>query len=249
MSDESSARLIVTQETVSRDNPDIKMTPPSDDSPMQRFKATWSDQELADELKDWRPERVAQYIQALADSVELMFSSIDDASSKTLCSLCLDMKAAGVSALEFDAVFEGSRFGVKHESYKGRVALDDRWSEPLGPGPERVTTEQRLAEATGSEPGPAERLGKLWADPSGCLALYDQLRSAFGDEDGTRTAGRVVFLLLHLELLSQRRSEDSRVVMGGLTESKDDLSGGVGGELECHRREQSFLSPAPKKRM
>jgi hypothetical protein len=249
MSDQSSPRMVVSQEHVSRSNPDIKMTPPAEDSPMQRFKATLSAQEVADELKDWRRDRVVEYIQALADSVELMFSSTSDASSKTLASLCLDMNAQGISAFDFDVAFAGSRFGVRHEFYKGRVELHESAQEPLAPGAERVVTEQRLAVALGQEPEDAQRLGKLWADPSGCLALYDQLKVAFGDEDGSLTAGRVVFLLMHFEMLSQRRSEDSTVVMGGLAENKNDVYSRLVGQVECSRRERSFLSPAPKRRM
>lgn len=249
MSQDPSPRVVVTREKTQRDNPEIVMRPPAEDSPMKRFEATWSDQERADELKDWRRERVGQYIQALSESLERMFSSLDDASCKTLVSLSLDMKAAGLERLEFKTEFSGSYFGAQSESYAGVVELTGpSAAKPAGEG-ERVVVERELAAATGEAPEPAERLGKIWADPQGCLALYDQLRLAFGDEDGTKTAGRTAFLLMHLELLSQRRSESSSVELKGLTEGPAPDSDGIGARVECARRESGPNSPAAKRRM
>lgn len=239
------AELGISKHLIKRQNPVIEMIPPGPDTPMKRFRKTWTKAERATELGEWDRARVAQYIQCSASGLAALFHSIDDASTKTLMAFAQRMREAGADELRFNVDFAGSKFMVARESYSGslRVMEGEVFEEPEPLGEDQTQTESEAVAAPAIPT--AEKLGSIWDDPAGCLALYDQIRALFSDEPGTQSARDTALFLMHLEMLSARNAALSKGMLVGMRDADEKQS--LNAVIECRRIETALVAHPPSK--
>lgn len=214
---------IITSVTTRIDNPKPSMALPNQPSPMKKFEATWSAQEKADDLCDWTRPRIAEFIQASASTIESFFEKPSDAASKCMVMLSMRMREAGLSRFEFDARMQGSKFMIESEHFRGSVELvpTGKNAEAPLPEPNSSSSVMELAEKDEQTLEPAQKIGKIWNDAQGSLAIYDQIRSAFGDKEGTRSAQDAALLLIHFELTSLVNAHEANMELSGLSDTDD----------------------------
>jgi hypothetical protein len=208
----------------------IKKSPPSP-SPLESFERSITSAERAIPVARWGSARIAEYIQAMSASIEGMFDGLEDAAAKGLVSFCMRMDEAGSNVFECQADLRGSRFMVDREIFDTKIIL--------GRGPDSEDGEPIPGSMPPGDKPPSDepKIGRVWDDQDGVLALYDKIRAAFGDPDGAASARDASFLLLHLEHLSERNVHGARIELGGMRDANADPSTGLSAVIETSLRQ------------
>lgn len=205
--------------------------PSASGSPLESFERSITSAERAIPVARWGSARIAQYIQAMSASIEGMFDGLEDAAAKGLVSFCMRMDETGSKTFECRADLRGSRFMVDREIFDTKIVLGPRPdSEDGEPSPEGMPPGEK-------RPSDEPKIGRVWDDDEGTLALYETIKSAFDDPDGAASARDASFLLLHFEHLSERNVHGARVELGGMRDANADPSTGLSAVIETSLRQ------------
>lgn len=242
----------VVRETYTRVNPQISMKLPEGKTRWKAFEASWTPQEIADEVGDWSRSRAAQFIQETSWMVLSLFGNLEDAASKALTSLSMRVFDAGLSRLDFEQAFQGSKLGAQSETFSGSLRLSPSTeSSASSPTEPSVFRSAELSDAPASEPLP--KTAPIWEDASACLSLWDQIRSALGDASGSRSAQDTALLLIALDLASAKNAETITAHLAGLHRDRSDGSSedlGMDSFLDLRRLEVAHqLAPSSPRLM
>lgn len=158
---------IITSMTTRIDNPKPAMALPDQPSPMEKFEATWSAQEKADDLCDWTRPRIAEFIQASASTIESFFAKPSDAAGKCMVMLAMRMREAGLSRFDFDARMQGSKFMIESEHFQGSIELLPAGKNADSPTPEPNSSSSvvELARKDENTLDPAPKIRKIGMMP------------------------------------------------------------------------------------
>lgn len=182
------------------------------------FKASWTEHELNQEIGAWSRPRAAEFIAMTAQTVGAMFESPEDAGVKSLITFAFCMREAGCHNISVDAGFDGSIFGCLREAFhfEAHLLSTEVSAQPSVAGSTRsgILEDTLITEAH-------EKMAPLWSDAQGCLALWDALRTALSDRDGTDSARAAALLLVHFEYLSGRNIGKAESKLIRLTDTDD----------------------------